>query len=51
MIGVELVEDRTTRKPLSIPHVIDIWEKCKDLGVLLGRGGLNGNVSSFVVID
>ncbi|XP_055705054.1 alanine--glyoxylate aminotransferase 2, mitochondrial isoform X2 [Phlebotomus papatasi] len=44
MIGVELVEDRNTRKPLSIPHVIEIWEKCKDLGVLLGRGGLNGNV-------
>ncbi|XP_055691393.1 alanine--glyoxylate aminotransferase 2, mitochondrial isoform X1 [Lutzomyia longipalpis] len=43
MIGVELVEDRTTRKPLSTPHVIEIWEKCKDIGVLLGRGGLNGN--------
>uniref|UniRef100_A0A1B0CJ98 Alanine--glyoxylate aminotransferase 2, mitochondrial n=1 Tax=Lutzomyia longipalpis TaxID=7200 RepID=A0A1B0CJ98_LUTLO len=46
MIGVELVEDRTTRKPLSTPHVIEIWEKCKDIGVLLGRGGLNGNPSS-----
>ncbi|XP_059608425.1 alanine--glyoxylate aminotransferase 2, mitochondrial isoform X1 [Phlebotomus argentipes] len=43
MIGVELVEDRATRKPLSTPHVVEIWEKCKDMGVLLGRGGLNGN--------
>jgi len=45
MIGVELVGNREKRTPLATPHVLDIWEKCKDLGVLFGRGGLHGNVS------
>lgn len=45
MIGVELVSDHVKRTPLSSPHVLDIWETCKDLGVLFGRGGLHGNVS------
>ncbi|KAH8405332.1 hypothetical protein KR222_005706, partial [Zaprionus bogoriensis] len=47
MIGVELVADRQTRAPLATPHVLEIWENCKDLGVLFGRGGLHGNVLSF----
>ncbi|XP_053954174.1 alanine--glyoxylate aminotransferase 2, mitochondrial isoform X3 [Anastrepha ludens] len=44
MIGVELVSERATKTPLSAPHVSEIWETCKDMGVLFGRGGLNGNV-------
>ncbi|XP_067644622.1 alanine--glyoxylate aminotransferase 2, mitochondrial isoform X2 [Eurosta solidaginis] len=44
MIGVEFVSDHITRTPLSAPHVVEIWETCKDMGVLFGRGGLNGNV-------
>ncbi|CAD7005395.1 unnamed protein product [Ceratitis capitata] len=44
MIGVEMVSDRAARTPLSAPHVAEIWETCKDMGVLFGRGGLNGNV-------
>ncbi|XP_032573506.1 alanine--glyoxylate aminotransferase 2, mitochondrial isoform X2 [Drosophila sechellia] len=44
MIGVELVGNREKRTPLVTPHVLDIWEKCKDQGVLFGRGGLHGNV-------
>ncbi|KAI8123370.1 hypothetical protein FF38_05553 [Lucilia cuprina] len=44
MIGVEMVTDRETKTPLSVPHVLEIWEACKDMGVLFGRGGLNGNV-------
>nr|XP_014098655.2 alanine--glyoxylate aminotransferase 2, mitochondrial isoform X1 [Bactrocera oleae] len=47
MIGVELVSDRAIRTPLSAPHVLEIWEACKDMGVLFGRGGLNGNVLSI----
>lgn len=47
MIGVELVADRETRQPLSAPHFVEIWENCKDMGVLLGRGGINGNVSTI----
>ncbi|XP_075164316.1 alanine--glyoxylate aminotransferase 2, mitochondrial isoform X2 [Haematobia irritans] len=44
MIGVELVADRKTKTPLGVPHVLEIWETCKDMGVLFGRGGLNGNI-------
>ncbi|XP_055538884.1 alanine--glyoxylate aminotransferase 2, mitochondrial isoform X2 [Wyeomyia smithii] len=44
MIGVELVKDKETRQHLSAPHFVDIWEMCKDMGVLFGRGGLNANV-------
>lgn len=47
MIGVELVSDKEKKTPLSVPHVLEIWENCKDMGVLFGRGGINGNVSSF----
>ncbi|XP_034108088.1 alanine--glyoxylate aminotransferase 2, mitochondrial isoform X1 [Drosophila albomicans] len=47
MIGVELVADRETRAPLATPHVLEIWETCKDLGVLFGRGGLHGNIINF----
>lgn len=45
MIGVELVQSKDTKEPLNAPHVSQIWETCKDLGVLFGRGGINGNVS------
>ncbi|XP_058128430.1 alanine--glyoxylate aminotransferase 2, mitochondrial [Anopheles ziemanni] len=44
MIGVELVADKESRQHLSAPHFVDIWEMCKDMGVLFGRGGLNANV-------
>lgn len=45
MIGVEMVESGGTRKPLNATDFVDIWERCKDMGVLLGKGGINGNVS------
>lgn len=45
MIGVEMVENRDTRAPLNSTSFVDIWEGCKDMGVLLGKGGINGNVS------
>ncbi|XP_055627447.1 alanine--glyoxylate aminotransferase 2, mitochondrial isoform X1 [Toxorhynchites rutilus septentrionalis] len=44
MIGVELVANRETRQHLSAPHFVEIWETCKDMGVLFGRGGFNANV-------
>ncbi|KAL9907353.1 alanine--glyoxylate aminotransferase 2, mitochondrial [Glossina fuscipes fuscipes] len=44
MIGIELVSDRETKTPLNALHVMEIWEQCKDMGVLLGKGGLNGNI-------
>lgn len=45
MIGVEMVESASSRAPLNSNSFGDIWENCKDMGVLLGKGGINGNVS------
>lgn len=33
-----------SRAPLSPEGCGAIWEACKDMGVLLGKGGLYGNV-------
>lgn len=44
MIGVELVSDPETRAPLAPADVLTIWEQCKDMGVLYGKGGFYGNV-------
>ena len=43
MVGVELVKDRTTKVPAKEETAV-VFEKCKDLGVLLGKGGADGNV-------
>lgn len=43
MIGVELVTDRGTKLPAKV-ETADLLEKMKDLGVLIGKGGLHGNV-------
>lgn len=45
MIGVEMVDNASTRTPMNPTSFGDIWENCKDRGVLLGKGGINGNVS------
>lgn len=44
MIGIELVQDKASRTPLPVEKVNAIWETCKDMGVLLGKGGLHSNV-------
>jgi alanine-glyoxylate transaminase / (R)-3-amino-2-methylpropionate-pyruvate transaminase len=43
LMGIELVKDRTT-KEFAPAHVNDLMERCKDKGVLIGKGGLFGNV-------
>ncbi len=43
MLGVELVKDRQTKEPATA-ETADIVEKAKDRGLLLGKGGLYGNV-------
>jgi alanine-glyoxylate transaminase/(R)-3-amino-2-methylpropionate-pyruvate transaminase len=43
MLGVELVLDRATRAPATA-ETAAIHERMKDLGVLVGKGGLFGNV-------
>ncbi len=42
MIGLELVRDRGTKEPAK-EEALAVMEQAKDLGVLLGKGGLDGN--------
>lgn len=43
MIGVELVKDRGTKEPAKDACTL-VFERAKDLGLLIGKGGLYGNV-------
>eukprot|EP01018_Ginkgo_biloba_P014940 Gb_01647 [translate_table: standard] len=43
MIGVELVTDRKLKTPAKAETLL-LFEKMKDLGVLVGKGGYYGNV-------
>ena len=43
MLGIELVRDRQTKEPAST-EAADVLESCKERGLLLGKGGLYGNV-------
>lgn len=43
MLGVELVQDRLTKAPAK-EAAMAVMEHCRRLGVLLGKGGLDGNV-------
>uniref|UniRef100_A0A2K6EU91 Alanine--glyoxylate aminotransferase 2, mitochondrial n=1 Tax=Propithecus coquereli TaxID=379532 RepID=A0A2K6EU91_PROCO len=40
MIGIEMVQDKVSRKPLPREEVNQIHEDCKRLGLLVGRGGI-----------
>lgn len=42
MLGVELVKDRTTKAPAK-EECAAVFEKCRELGLLIGKGGLWGN--------
>jgi 4-aminobutyrate aminotransferase len=53
MVGVELVADKETKEP-SAQIASQVMEICKERGLLIGRGGLYGNVlrlSPPLVID
>jgi 4-aminobutyrate aminotransferase-like enzyme len=43
MLGVELVSDRKTKAPATA-ETKKLMEFCKDKGVIIGKGGLDGNV-------
>lgn len=42
MIGVELVKDRTTKEPAK-EACAQVFERARELGLLIGKGGLWGN--------
>lgn len=42
MIGVELVRDRTTKEPAR-EEAPAVMEHLRELGILIGKGGLDGN--------
>ena len=42
MLGVELVKDRATKTPAK-EECAAVFEKCRELGLLVGKGGLWGN--------
>jgi alanine-glyoxylate transaminase / (R)-3-amino-2-methylpropionate-pyruvate transaminase len=46
MLGIELVKDRTTKEPAK-PETAQMLERCKELGLLLGKGGLHGQTIRF----
>lgn len=43
LLGIELVKDRTTKEYASA-ETAELMERCRKKGVLLGKGGLFGNV-------
>lgn len=43
MLGLELVTDKESKTPLPGPDVVEIWDDCKNMGILIGKGGLYGN--------
>lgn len=46
MLGIELVKDRKTKEPAKA-ECAQVLETCRDLGLLLGKGGLYGQTIRF----
>ncbi|XP_023684413.1 alanine--glyoxylate aminotransferase 2, mitochondrial [Paramormyrops kingsleyae] len=44
LIGVEMVKDKESRRPLPAETLSQIFEDIKDMGILVGRGGTFGQV-------
>lgn len=42
LIGVEMVKDKVSREPLPGVEMNEIFEDCKDMGLLIGKGGVYG---------
>ena len=43
MLGMELVRDRSTKEPAKA-ETLEILERAREMGVLFGKGGIDGNV-------
>jgi alanine-glyoxylate transaminase / (R)-3-amino-2-methylpropionate-pyruvate transaminase len=46
MLGIELVKDRATKEPAKA-ECAQILERAREMGLLLGKGGLHGSVIRF----
>jgi alanine-glyoxylate transaminase / (R)-3-amino-2-methylpropionate-pyruvate transaminase len=46
MLGIELVKDRATKEPAKA-ECAQVMESCKEMGLLLGKGGLWGQTVRF----
>jgi alanine-glyoxylate transaminase/(R)-3-amino-2-methylpropionate-pyruvate transaminase len=46
MLGIELVKDRATKEPAKA-ECAQVLETCREMGLLLGKGGLNGQTIRF----
>ncbi|HMJ04705.1 MAG TPA: aminotransferase class III-fold pyridoxal phosphate-dependent enzyme, partial [Chthoniobacterales bacterium] len=46
MLGIELVKDRVTKEPAKA-ECAQVLETCRDMGLLLGKGGLHGHTIRF----
>jgi len=42
MLGIELVKDRANKQPAK-DECMQVFETCRELGLLIGKGGLYGN--------
>ena len=51
MIGVELISDSKAQGPLESERMLEIFENIKNMGVLVGKGGLHANVSQPLFIN
>ena len=46
LLGIELVKDRATKEPATA-ECAHVLENCRDMGLLLGKGGLYGQTIRF----
>src|SRR5437588_207842 len=46
MLGIELVKDRDTKEPAKA-ECAQVLEHCREMGLLVGKGGLHGNTIRF----
>lgn len=46
LLGIELVKDRATKEPAAA-ECAQIMEACRDMGLLIGKGGLYGHTIRF----